>query len=154
MRVETRPVQSEASLPPPVRNDRFLFLGLAVAAVWVAVGAASLFAPDLVSGAEQDHVPIAAMTMWLQGVFATAFILMTGAMGRNVDDGRWGALALIVGAIWAVVAVASIWAPSLVSGADPTTVPLAALAAPVAGTIGTAFVCLFIAGTDRQEPRI
>jgi hypothetical protein len=152
MRVETRPVEHELS-PPPFRSDRFLMVGLSVAAVWVSVCLASLFAPDLVSGAEQDHVPIAAMTMWLQGVFATAFVLMTGAMGRNVD-GRWRALALMVGAIWTVVAAASIWAPNLVSGSDGTVVPLAALVAPVAATIATAFVCLFVAGSARQEPRV
>jgi hypothetical protein len=128
-------------------------VGLSVAAVWVSVCRASVFAPDLVSDAEQDHVPIAAMTMWLQGVFATAFLLMTGAMGRNVD-GRWRALALMVGAIWTVVAAASIWAPNLVSGSDGTVVPLAALVAPVAATIATAFVCLFVAGSARQEPRV
>jgi hypothetical protein len=149
MRVETRPVERTFS-PPPVRSDRFLMVGLSVAAVWISVCLGSLFAPDLVSGTEQDHVPIAAMTMWLQGVFATAFVLMAGALGRSVEDGRWRALALMVGAIWAVVAAAAIWAPNLVTGSDPSTIPLAALVAPVAATIGTAFVCLFVVGSQRE----
>jgi hypothetical protein len=150
MRTETRLPGFEAVPAAPTRDDRFLMVGLAAAAVWVAVGTSSLFAPDMVTGSLQEHLPIAAITMWLWGAIATGFILMTGAMGRGVIDGRWRALTLVVVAIWAVVAVASIWAPQLVTGTDPTRIPLAALLAPVAATIGTAFACLFAAGAPRS----
>ncbi len=146
MRTQTRLPEYPTVAPVP-RDDRFLMVGAAAAAVWIAVGAASLFAPDMVSGSMQEHLPIAAVTMWLWGALATGFILMTGAMGRDRVDGRWRALTLVVVAIWAVVAMASIWAPELVTGTDPTRIPLAALLAPIAGTVGTAFACLFVAGT-------
>lgn len=145
MRTQTR-LPEFPTVPATPRDDRFLMVGTAAAAVWIAVGAASLFAPDMVSGSMQEHLPIAAVTMWLWGAIASGFILMTGAMGRDKVDGRWRALALAVVAIWAVVAIASIWAPVLVTGTDPTRIPLAALLAPIAGTIGTAFACLFVAG--------
>jgi hypothetical protein len=151
MRTETRPPERLDLAPAEPKGDRFLMVGLAVAAVWVGVGAASLFAPDMVTGAFQDHLPMAAITMWLWGAVATGLILMAGAMGRGVADGRWRALALMIAAIWAIVAAASIWAPQLVTGTDPTRIPLAALLAPVAGVIATAFVCLFVAGTARER---
>jgi hypothetical protein len=34
----------------------------------------------------------------------------------------------------------------MVTGTDPTTIPMAALAAPVAGVVATAFVAVFVAG--------
>ncbi len=150
MRTETRLPERIDVRPARPRDDRFLMVGLTAAAVWIAVGAASLFAPDMVTGSLQEHLPIAALTMWLWGAIATGFILMAGAMGRGVSDTRWRAFAIMEGVIWAVVAVASIWAPQLVTGTDPTRIPLAAFLAPVAGVIATAFVCLFVAGTARD----
>lgn len=154
MRTETRRPELEVppapASEPPVRTDRFLMVGLAVAAVWIAVGAISVFTPDMVAGTEHEHLPIAAMTAWFWGVIATGFVGMSGAMGRGLADRRWRALALTIGAIWAVVAIASIYSPMLVAGTDPTEIPLAALVAPFAGMIGTAFACLFVAGASRS----
>lgn len=148
MRTEMRRSES-STLPPPARtrDDRFLMVGIAAAAVWLSIGLSSLFTPDMISGTEQEHIPITALTMWLWGAIATGLILMTGAMGRGLTDGRWRALAAVSAAIWGVVAVASIWSPELVTGTDPTRIPIAALIAPVAGAIATAFTCLFVTGS-------
>ena len=51
--------------------------------------------------------------------------------------------------IWVVVALASIFAPELVTGTDPTRIPLAALVAPIAGLVGTGFVALHVTTADR-----
>jgi hypothetical protein len=135
MRTEIRPPTSSTPPPPaPIRDDRFVMVGIAAAAVWISIGLASLYTPDMITGTEQEHIPITALTMWLWGAVATGLILMTGAMGR----GR---------AVGGVVAVASIWSPELVTGTDPTRIPLAALIAPVAGAVATAFTCLFVAGS-------
>jgi hypothetical protein len=75
MRTETRLPERIDVQPARPRDDRFLMVGLAAAAVWIAVGAASLFAPDMVTGSLQEHLPIAALTMWLWGAIATGFIL-------------------------------------------------------------------------------
>ncbi len=124
MRTDSRPPEISGAPPTSEHDDRFLMVSLSAAAVWVAIGVASLFTPDLVSGTEQDHVPITALTMWIWGAIATGFVVMTGTMGRGVVDGRWRGLGIAVGAIWAVVAIASIWTPELVTGTDPTRVPL------------------------------
>ncbi|HEX6845123.1 MAG TPA: hypothetical protein VF235_08415 [Actinomycetota bacterium] len=145
MRTEIRPPEAPTPMPP-ARRDRSLMVGLAVAAVWLAVGAISVFSPDLVTGSAQEHVPIAAITVWFWGAVATGFVLMPAAMVREATDGRWRVLAIAVAAIWLVIALAAIVSPEIVTGSDPTRVPIAALVAPVAGTIATGFVCLYVAG--------
>ena len=60
-------------------------------------------------------------------------------------------VAIVIAVMWGVVAVAGIWSPILETGTDPTRVPLAAIFAPVAGAIGTAFVCVYAAGGRRSE---
>ena len=118
---------------------------VAVAAIWIATLAFSLFAPDLVSGSEQEHVPIAGLTAWPWSAVATGYVLMA-ARARDADDTeRWIGFEISVVVIWAVVALAGIFAPELVTGSDPTRIPLAALVAPVAGLVGTGFVALHAA---------
>src|SRR5262245_1664231 len=108
MRTGTDPEIRIPSMPEPaIRDDRFLMIGLAITAVWVAIGAISLYTPDMVAGTEYEHLPLAAMTAWVWGVLATGFVGMSGAMGRGVTDARWRGLALTITGIWAVVAIAS-----------------------------------------------
>ena len=108
----------------------------AVATVIGAVALASIFSPDLVTGAEQEHLPIAAVTDWLWGAVAIAYLAF-------VDHDRMSAgHATAIGVLWAAVAVVSIFAPDVVTGSDPTRLPLAALVSPVVGTVVTGFLCL------------
>ncbi|MGZ8630560.1 MAG: hypothetical protein ACXWZF_06275 [Actinomycetota bacterium] len=146
--------------PPTIYEDRATVgpssarrraVAIAVAAVWVAVGALSLFAPDLVSGTEQERVPIAGLSSWLWGGLATGLILLAGAVGRDAPDAAWSTFAAIIVTMWAVVGVAGVWSPELVTGTDPTRVPLAAILAPIAGAIGTAFVCVYAAGSGPAD---
>ena len=48
------------------------------------------------------------------------------------------------------VALASILAPTMVTGTDPTTIPVAAFAAPVGGVVATAFASVFAAGSPAR----
>jgi hypothetical protein len=124
----------------------------AVVGLWVAVAAISIFAPDLISGTEQEHVPIAAITTWFWGTVATGFVLFATAFPTHDQTVRWG-LTIVVLGIWGAVAAASIFAPSIVSGTDPATVPIAALIGPVAGAIATGFACLAAAWSAVSERR-
>ncbi len=47
----------------------------------------------------------------------------------------------------------SIFAPTMVTGTDPTTILVAAFAAPVAGVLATAFLAVFVAGHARAFDR-
>jgi hypothetical protein len=128
--------------------------GIGVAAIWVATLLFSLFAPDLVSGSQQEHLPIAGLTAWLWAAAATGYVLMaTRARSTDDDPAWWLGFELSVAVIWAVVALAGIFTPVLVTGSDPTRIPLAALVAPVAGMVATGFVALHATTRRAPEPR-
>ncbi len=123
---------------------------VAVAAIWVPTLLFSLFAPDLVTGSQQEHLPLGGLTAWLWAAAATGYVLMAARSGEPSDDpSRWLGFGLSVATIWVVVAVAGIFAPELVTGTDPTRIPLATLVAPIAGMVATGFVALH-ATTSRR----
>ncbi|HEX8803761.1 MAG TPA: hypothetical protein VF743_06200 [Acidimicrobiales bacterium] len=117
-------------------------LGLAVGSIWVAVAAISVLSPDLVSGSEQQHLPVAAFGTWLWGAISTVVVLSSWASLRRDPERRHlhRALAVGVAAVWGVATLVSIFAPVMVTGTDPTRLPLAALIAPVVATALTMVV--------------
>lgn len=108
----------------------------AVGSVIIAVGFASIFSPDLVTGSQQDRLPVAAITDWLWGAAAVGYLAFVPR--DRVSAVHGAAVALL----WLSVAATSIAAPEFVTGSDPTRLPLAALIAPVVGTVVTGFLCL------------
>jgi hypothetical protein len=148
-------------MPAPDRTDgravegvRYRFAAISVSAIWIALTAASLWAPDLISDTDRTHVPLAAFLDWIYAVIATGLVMLAFSR-RTPDIGRssWASFATLISAIWVLVAVASIASPSLVSGTDGTQVPIAALAAPLAGMLATAFASVFIAGSPGTSER-
>ncbi len=125
--------------------------GVSVATIWLATLLFSLFTPDLVSGSQQEHLPIAGLTAWLWAAAATGYVLMaTRVRDPNDDPSVWLGFELSVVVIWAVVALTGIFAPELVTGTDPTRIPLAALVTPVAGLVATGFVALHVTTSRRR----
>ena len=130
------------------RTGRLLPAAVAVAGIWLAMALSSVYAPDLISDA-QDHVPIVAITIWPWAAVATGFVLFGAAFPTRDQMARWGLPVAVLG-IWAAVALVSIFAPTIVTGSDETIVggsgqtivPIAALFAPVAGAIATGYACL------------
>ncbi len=118
----------------PLRPDRWWLA--ATGSVAVAVLLASILSPDLVAGTPKDQIPLAALQDWFWGSVAIAYLAAAGP--RRGDP----TLAVSVGVVWFAVAATSIFAPSLVTGSDPTTVPVAALVAPVVGAITTGFLAI------------
>jgi hypothetical protein len=121
------------------RSARPGALGCALAAtivVWIAVLVISVFSPDLVSGSEQQHLPVAAFGTWLWGTVATVAVLVGGGLLRRAGEALWWvAPAVATMVIWVVAALASVFAPTMETGTDPTTIPLAALIAPVVAAL-------------------
>jgi hypothetical protein len=117
---------------------------ISITAIWTAVVLISVFSPDMVHGSEQEHLPIAALTSWLWGSVASAFVLIAVVFGHGRSlDGRhvaWFLIALATIVIWSAVTIVSISTPRLVTGTDPTKIPLAAMISPVVGTVATGFV--------------
>ena len=110
----------------------------AVGVIWLSAAAMSVFSPDMVTGSEQDHLPIAVLTVWLWAAVSTAYILM----GTRTSVVSTAALVMGVSVIWIAVAIASIAAPMMVTGTDPTQIPIAVLVAPVVGAVTTGLVVL------------
>jgi peptidoglycan/LPS O-acetylase OafA/YrhL len=142
---------------PPIRTVRpahVAWTAGAVGAIWLAVLVISLFSPDLVSGSEQQHLPVAAFIAWFWGALATVVVLMFGALLRRAAAPVWWvAPAAATMGIWGVAALVSVFAPTLETGTDPTTIPLAAMIAPPAATLltGIAYV-LSLVGERASRP--
>lgn len=91
------------------------------------------------SGSEQAHLPLAAMHTWIWGLIATIGFLwgMARLRGTAERHRRARGLALTVVAIWVGATIASAVLPVLVTGTDPTRLPIGAIAAPIAGALLT-----------------
>jgi len=140
----------EPTLVERARASANFQVGLAVAGVWIAVVAASIWAPVMVTGSQHERLAIAALGDWLWGALATGLLLLAAAFTDRGRVGTWPAVSVIAILVWAAVALASIFAPTMVTGTDPTTIPLAALLAPIAGALVTAFLAVFAAGTSAR----
>jgi hypothetical protein len=117
-----------------------LWTAIGIGGIWVAVLLLSLLAPDLVSGSQQDHLPVAAFTAWFWGGVGTLVFLWV--MGRLRGSARWQpiwiGLSLVTLGIWAVATILGITLPVTETGTDPTRIPFAAIFAPVAAAMLTA----------------
>lgn len=127
-------------------EPRYRWSLVAVVAIWVAVLLTSLFAPDFVSGSQQEHIKVAALANWLWGAISTVGILRALRTARTIDvrDGAWVALGVAVTVLWTAVAGISIFAPVLETGSDPTRIPLAALLSPIVATLFTRYLAEFL----------
>jgi hypothetical protein len=147
-----RPVP-EVTVARPRPERRSAFAGLSVAAIWVATLAAALWSPDMITGSMHEHLPMAAMADWFYAAIASGLVLMAfGRRTRGATRSLWAGFTIAIAAIWATVALASIYAPTFVTGTDPTIVPIAVLVAPVAGMTATAFASVFAAGGGKGVP--
>jgi formate hydrogenlyase subunit 4 len=126
--------------------------GICVAVIWIATLAATLFSPDLITGSQQEHLPLVGILDWLWAAVATGYVVMANRGGVNVwaGDGIPSA-ALGLTAVWTTMALANIFAPPMVTGTDPTQIPLVAILVPLAAMAVTGFICLQ-AATSRRSP--
>jgi hypothetical protein len=113
----------------------------AVLMIVTASTVVALLSPDMVTGSAHEHLPLAALTIWPWTASAVGYVVMAGRRGGSRD------LVLGVAFIWVVVAVLALAVPTLVTGTDPTRIPLAALVAPPFGAITTGFLAIAHAGT-------
>jgi hypothetical protein len=117
-----------------------LWTAIGIGGIWVAVLLISLLAPDLVSGSEQQHLPVAAFATWFWGGIGTLVLLwaMGRLRGRASWQPIWVGLSVVTLGIWALATILAITLPEMVTGTDPTRIPFAALFAPPAAAMLTA----------------
>jgi hypothetical protein len=125
-----------------VTADRswMLWTAIGIGWIWVAVLLISLFSPDLVSGSEQEHLPVAAITVWFWGGSAPwSCCWRWGRLrGRPSWQPIWVGLSVATLGIWTVATILAITLPVIETGTDPTRVPVAAIVAPIAAAMLTA----------------
>lgn len=122
---------------------RLLWTLLALGGIWAAVTLVSLFSPDLVSGSEQGHIPIAAMFTWFWGVMATISVL-NEMMRQSSSLKVWMGISISTLIIWLSVTLVSLLGPVMITGSDPTQIPIAAILAPIGGALVTSVICAFM----------
>lgn len=118
-----------------------------IAGIWVAVALISVLAPDMVTGSEQQHMPIAAATACLWGLIATVAFLraMTRLRGDAKRQQVWIGLAGATLVVWLLATILSVTLPVFVTGNDPTRIPIGAMVAPLAAAV---LIVLAGAGAD------
>jgi predicted MFS family arabinose efflux permease len=124
---------------------------VALAGIWLAAVAIALFSPDLISGSEHEHIPIGAFTIWFHSGLATAYVLTAAAVRGPVDRDPPSGAGWWTATIWVAVAVAAIFGPEMVTGTDPTRIPIAVLVAPIIGMVTTGFIAILEAGRPKTS---
>jgi hypothetical protein len=121
-----------------------LWTAIGCGGIWVAVVVISVFAPDLVSGSEQEHLPVAALTTWFWGSVGTLVLLwaMIRLRGSAMGQPVWIGLSVVTLGLWAVATILAITLPVFETGTDPTQIPVGAMLAPVAAALLTALAGL------------
>ena len=108
----------------------------ALAGIWLSAALMTLGAPDMVSGSQHEHLPLALITVWLWAAAATAYASMTPSRGSLA---RW---TLGVVGLWVAAALIAVAAPVMVTGSDPTRIPLAVIIAPPVAAVLTGLLSL------------
>lgn len=138
---------------PAVRSTfrigyRAIATSVALFAVWAAIIVASIFSPDLVTGSNHEHLAIAAIVGLPLALVTTGMILLAAGVSRRTESmpGAWVVFAVAAVLAWGAVLLTSVFAPSMVTGTDPTTIPVAAIVGPLFGALVTAYASIFVAG--------
>jgi len=122
-------------------------------AIWVCVVAISILAPDLVTGSQQEHLPLAAFITWIWGLIGTIGYLWGMSKLRGSAQRRtiWIGLTDAVVIMWGVAALLSALLPTWKTGSDPTSLPAWAIALPLGAALLTVLASV-IAGIFSQTP--
>ncbi len=112
---------------------------MALASIWIAVAIISIFSPDLVSGSQQEHLPLVAFFAWICGAVATRSVL-NDILRRSASKSIWMGIAIVTVIIWLAATLVSVFGPVMVTGSDPTRLPLAAIIAPIGAAVATGMV--------------
>lgn len=151
--MDTQAARTDRTGTATADGSWMLWTAAGIGGIWLAVLLISLFAPDMVSGSEQEHLPLPALTAWLWGLIATGTFLAGAVHLRGSGSRRpvWIGLTVVTLEIWLVATVLSITLPVFETGTDPTRIPMGALLAPMGAAVLTTLAGL-MAGVFARLP--
>ncbi len=122
----TRPVQGVVR-PLPILGVGYRALATAISlvAIWVAATIAAVYSPDMISGSNHEHLQLSMFLAWPLAAVATGMVLLAAG-------------------------IASVFVSPMVTGTDPTTIPLAAVVAPLFAVLVTAYASIYVAGAGSE----
>ena len=126
-------------------KDKLIWAISAVSIVWIAVIIVSILSQDFIHGSDQQHFPLAASITWISGAYATKAIL-TELKLRSTAKSILVGITISTIIIWVAVILVSLLVPSLITGTDPTQIPIAPVVAPIAGAIATGSIGNLVRG--------
>jgi hypothetical protein len=132
---------------------RAISTGLTLVAIWASATLAVVFAPDLVTGSNQEHIQVAMFLVWPLAVVATGMVLLAAVVSRRAGEaaGPWAVYAVLNALAWLGAAVAGIYVAPMVTGTDPTTIPIASIVAPIFSVLVTAYASIYVAGASDES---
>ena len=132
-----------------------------IAVIWLVVLILSLQSDPLVTGAEQNELPVAAFLNWIWGLLATVAVLRATVFRKPNEKGwgqddAWMWIMIVVGSIWVAATIVALSVPDLVTGDDPIRIPYGAIVAPVIAAVLTNYASEFLvegfAARSGQKP--
>lgn len=132
-----------------------------IAVIWLVVLILSLQSDPLVTGAEQNELPVAAFLNWIWGLLATVAVLRATVFRKPNEKGwgqddAWMWIMIVVGSIWVTATIVALSVPDLVTGDDPIRIPYGAIVAPVIAAVLTNYASEFLvegfAARSGQKP--
>lgn len=129
-----------------VQANVYALIGAAVTIIWASIVLAMVFAPDMITGSQHDHLPIVGWTYWIWGLIATGSVVLAAQRGIRAKVSTlspWIAFSVAVSVVWISVTLAAVFGPVFVTGTDPTTLPLMAMAVPIVGVVLTSLISKF-----------
>ena len=148
----TRPVQGVRPFPVLGVGYRAVATAISLVAIWVAATIAAVYSPDMITGSNQEHLQLSMFLAWPLAAVATGMVLLAAGVSRRAVEsaGAWAVFAVLTGVAWSAAAIASVFVSPMVTGTDPTTIPLAAIVAPLFAVLVTAYGSIYVAGAGSE----
>ena len=147
----TKPISGYKPAPLLGLGYRSASAGIVLVEIWISAVVAAVYSPDMISGANHEHLQLAMFFAFPLAAVASAMVLLAaGVSRRTTEAGPWVVYAAVNVIAWAGYAVASVFASPMVTGTDPTTIPLAAVIGPVFAVLVTAYASIYVAGAGES----
>ena len=151
MHMATKPIEVHPAVPLLGIGHRTISTIVALAAIWGSATLSSLYAPDMITGSNHEHLQLVMFIVWPLGAVATGMVLLAAAVGRKAAAGPWVVHASLNTVAWCGAALTAVFASPMVTGTDPTTIPVAALIAPIFAMLVTAYSSIYVAGAGSES---